>query len=67
MILFDAMKRAKSTDGKKLRDAIAATKDFKAVTGMITIDQNRDAKKSAVIVEMKGDPLGPKFKARIEP
>jgi branched-chain amino acid transport system substrate-binding protein len=66
-ILFDAMKRAKSTDGKKLRDAIAATKDFKAVTGMITIDQNRDAKKSAVIVEMKGDPLGPKFKARIEP
>lgn len=66
-ILFDAMKRAKSTDGKLLRDAIAATKDFKAVTGTITIDQNRDAKKSAVIVEMKGDPLGPKFKARIEP
>jgi len=67
MILADSLKRAGSTDGKKLRDAIAATKDYKGVTGMITIDANRDAIKSAVIVEMKGTPLGPKYRSTISP
>ncbi len=50
MILADAIKRAGSTDGAKLRDAIAATKDFKAITGSITIDAARNASKSAVIM-----------------
>ncbi|MBX9735967.1 MAG: ABC transporter substrate-binding protein [Phycisphaerales bacterium] len=67
MILADSMKRAGSLDGKKLRDAIAATKDYKGVTGVITIDANRDAVKSAVIVEMKGSPLGPKYRATVTP
>ncbi|MBC7833893.1 MAG: ABC transporter substrate-binding protein [Phycisphaerales bacterium] len=53
-ILFDAMGRAKSASGADLRDAIAATKDFKAVTGTITINEQRDAVKPAVIVEHKG-------------
>ena len=52
--LFDAMKRAKSLGGKDLRDAIASTKDFKGVTGNITIDKDRNAVKSAVILQMKG-------------
>jgi branched-chain amino acid transport system substrate-binding protein len=50
MILVDAMKRAGTTDGPKLRDAIAATKDFKAVTGSITLDDHRNATKAAVIL-----------------
>ncbi len=50
MILADAIKRAGSTDGAKLRDAIAATKDFRAITGIITIDAARNASKSAVIM-----------------
>jgi branched-chain amino acid transport system substrate-binding protein len=50
LILFDAIRRAGSTDGKALRDAIAQTKNFKGVTGSITIGPTRDAVKSAVIV-----------------
>lgn len=53
MILADAIKRAGTTDGSKVRDALAATKDFPAITGKITIDENRDAKKSAVILQIK--------------
>ncbi len=53
MILADAIKRAGSTDPAKIRDAIAATKDFPGVTGVITIDAERNASKPAVIVTIK--------------
>jgi branched-chain amino acid transport system substrate-binding protein len=53
MVLFDAMKRAKSLDGKDLADAIAHTKNFKGVTGVITIDEKHNAKKPIVIVQIK--------------
>jgi len=49
-ILADAITRAGATDGPKLRDAIAATKDFKGVTGDITLDADRNATKAAVIL-----------------
>jgi branched-chain amino acid transport system substrate-binding protein len=54
IVLIDALKRAGTTDGSKLRDAIAATKNFEAVTGKISINENRDASKSAVILQVKG-------------
>ncbi len=54
MILADAMKRAGSTEGPKVRDALAATKNFAAVTGSISINAQRDATKSAVILQVKG-------------
>ena len=50
MILADAIKRAGTTDGAKIRDALAATKDFQGVTGKITIDADRNASKPAVIL-----------------
>jgi branched-chain amino acid transport system substrate-binding protein len=50
MILADALRRAGSTDGAKVRDALAATKDFAGVTGQITIDSARNASKPAVIL-----------------
>jgi branched-chain amino acid transport system substrate-binding protein len=50
MVLADAIKRAGTTDGPKVRDALAATKDFQGVTGKTTIDVNRNASKSAVIL-----------------
>jgi len=50
MILADAIKRADTTEGDKLKDAIAATKDYKGVTGVITLDAHRDASKPAVIL-----------------
>lgn len=50
LILFDAIKRAGSTDGAKVRDALAATRDFRGVTGAITIDSDRNARKPIVII-----------------
>jgi branched-chain amino acid transport system substrate-binding protein len=53
MVLFDAIKRAGTTEGKPLRDAIAQTKDFSGVTGKITLDADRNPTKPAVVVEIK--------------
>jgi branched-chain amino acid transport system substrate-binding protein len=53
MLLADAIQRAGSTDGDKLRDALAATKDFPGVTGKITIDAQRNATKALVILQVK--------------
>jgi branched-chain amino acid transport system substrate-binding protein len=52
-VLLDAMVRAGSTEPAKVRDALAATKDFQGVTGKITIDENRNANKSAVVLTIK--------------
>jgi branched-chain amino acid transport system substrate-binding protein len=53
-VLADAIGRAGSTEGPKLRDAIAATKDFPGVTGKITIDAERNAVKPAVVLKVVG-------------
>jgi branched-chain amino acid transport system substrate-binding protein len=53
MILAAAMKTAGTTDGAKVRDALATTKNFPGVTGIITIDANRNASKPAVILTIK--------------
>ncbi|MSU28526.1 MAG: ABC transporter substrate-binding protein, partial [Pedosphaera sp.] len=53
LVLADAIKRAGGTDGPKLRDAIAATKDFVGITGKTTLDAKRNATKPAVIIEVK--------------
>src|SRR5262249_27152211 len=53
-ILIDAMKRAKKLDGPSIRDALAETKDFPGVTGKITIDANRNARKSALVFKIHG-------------
>jgi len=52
-VLIDAIKRANSIEPAKIRDALAATKDFPAVTGATTLNATHDAVKSAVIIEMK--------------
>ncbi len=54
LALVDAIKRANSTDGSQIRDALATLKDLDGVTGKTTLDANRDAKKPAVIIEIKG-------------
>jgi len=51
--LADAMQRAGSTEGPKLRDALAATKNFPGVTGIISMDSNRNAVKPAVILKLQ--------------
>lgn len=53
-VLIDAIKRAKTIDGPGIRDALAETKDFPGVTGKITIDANRNARKAALVFQIKG-------------
>jgi branched-chain amino acid transport system substrate-binding protein len=53
MMLFDGMTRAATTDGPKVRDALAATKDFEGATGHIKMNEHRDAVKAAVILQIK--------------
>src|SRR6266404_3909368 len=52
-IMFDAIKRANSLEGKAIRDALAATKDFPGVTGVVTFNADRDAVKPIVMIEIK--------------
>ena len=56
-ILIDAFRRAGSTDGAKVRDALAQTKEFPGVTGKITIDKDRNAVKPAVVLRVKNGKL----------
>ena len=52
-VLADAIKRAGTTEGPQLRDAINATKDFPGVTGTISIDKDRNAVKPAVVLKLE--------------
>lgn len=64
-VLIDAIKRANSTEPAKIREALAATKDFATVTGSTTLNATHDAVKNAVIIEMKdGKQM---FKATVKP
>jgi branched-chain amino acid transport system substrate-binding protein len=44
---------ARSDAEKKLRDVIASTANYAGATGTITLDQNRNASKPAVVIEIK--------------
>ena len=52
-LLFDALERAGTTDSGPLRDALAQTRDFKGVTGLINIDTDRNAVKPAVVLKLQ--------------
>lgn len=52
LIMFDAIKRANSTDGKMIRDALKQTKDFPGVTGTINFNENRDAVKPILMIKV---------------
>ena len=53
MLILDAIERAGSADSKDIRDMLAETKDFVGATGNITLDENGDAVKSAVIKKVE--------------
>lgn len=53
LLAIDAIKRANSIDPLKIRDAIAATKNFAGAAGYVTLDANGDPIKSAVIKVVK--------------
>lgn len=65
MLIVDAAKRAPSLDGPALRDALAATRNFKAVTGTLTFDRHRNPQKEAVVLKIYPDKFA--FFTRIKP
>lgn len=65
MILFDAIKRAGSTEAAKIKDALAQTKDFPGVTGKISINEQRNAVKPAVILQIRDGKF--KYKETVNP
>jgi branched-chain amino acid transport system substrate-binding protein len=52
-IAIDAMGRAKDLTGPSIRDAVAATKDYPGVTGVITLDADHNAGKPAVVLAIQ--------------
>ena len=53
MLLADAIGRAGTTDGPKVRDALASTTEYEGVTGTIRFDANGDPIKPMVINRLK--------------
>ena len=64
-LLADAITRAGSTEGRRIRDALATTKDFPGVTGTITMDADRNPVKPAVVLKVEGGRF--RFAASIAP
>lgn len=57
-LIADAIKRAGSEDPAKIRDALAATKDFKGITGSITYPpDSRVPQKTVTMIGVKDDRL----------
>jgi len=52
-VLADAIVRAQTTEATKLRDALAKTKGFAGVTGVISMDSDRNAVKPAVVLKLQ--------------
>jgi branched-chain amino acid transport system substrate-binding protein len=53
-LLVDAIKRAGSTDGTKIREALANTKNFQGVSGTVTMGEGGNPIKSMVINKVEG-------------
>jgi branched-chain amino acid transport system substrate-binding protein len=52
-VMIDAIRRAGSTEGPAIRDALAQTKNYDGVTGVTTMDKDRNASKAAVVIMVK--------------
>ncbi|MBK5259618.1 MAG: ABC transporter substrate-binding protein [Thermoanaerobaculia bacterium] len=65
-LLADAMTRAGTTDGPAVRDALAQTKNFAGVTGVITFGPDRNPiGKKLVVLEVRNGKLA--LKASVDP
>ena len=52
-ILCDSIKRAASSDSLQIRDALAKTAGFEGVTGVISLDANRNAAKPVLVIAIR--------------
>ncbi len=65
LVAIDAMNRATALTGPAVRDAIEQTKSFPGVAGVITLDQDHNAVKSAVVIGIEKN--APKYVATVNP
>ena len=54
MVILDVIEKAGSANSQAIRDGLAKVKGFVGATGIITLDENGDAVKSAVINKVDG-------------
>ncbi|MDO9515271.1 MAG: ABC transporter substrate-binding protein [Syntrophales bacterium] len=54
-LLLDAIQRSRSTAGSKMRQALARTKGFRGISGVMDIDREGNAVKGAVMLQIQGD------------
>jgi branched-chain amino acid transport system substrate-binding protein len=64
-VAFDAMERAKDLTGPSIRDALEQTKGFQGVSGIITLDADHNAVKSAVVLGIEQNKA--KYAATVNP
>jgi branched-chain amino acid transport system substrate-binding protein len=57
MVGFEAMKKVPDLSGPAIRDELAKTKDFAGISGKITLDEKRNAVKSAVVLQVTAGEL----------
>ena len=56
-VLFHAIQQADSLEPAKIRDSLAGVRQYRGVTGEITIDENRNAVKPAVVLRVNNGKL----------
>lgn len=61
----DAVTRAGKADAEAIKNALAATKDFNAITGKFSIDENHNPVKSITVLEVKDGDFS--FVKKVEP
>jgi branched-chain amino acid transport system substrate-binding protein len=64
-VLFAAITKSGKTDPAGIREALTQVKNFEGVSGTISMNANRDADKSAVIVAIEGGKA--KYRATVSP
>jgi branched-chain amino acid transport system substrate-binding protein len=65
LVAIDALKRSKDLTGPSVREAIEQTKGFAGVAGTITLDENHNPVKSAVVISIEKN--APKYATTVEP
>ena len=51
--IVDGIRRAEKLDGESVKEALAATTEFNGVTGNFSVDENHNAVKALVVIELK--------------
>lgn len=54
-MMAEAIKNSKAVTSENIREELSKIKDFHGVTGKMSMDANRDAVKSAVVVKVEGE------------